>query len=86
MTHYQLERNHGCRVSDAWTFRGLKTAVIENELLRVVVLIDKGADIYQFVHKPSDTDFLWRSPWGVRDPYRADAHNGCGRGAVDGRL
>ena len=63
MTHYQLERNHGCRVSDAWTFRGLKTAVIENELLRVVVLIDKGADIYQFVHKPSDTDFLWRSPW-----------------------
>ena len=63
MTHYQLERNYGCRVSDAWTFRGLKTAVIENELLRVVVLIDKGADIYQFVHKPTDTDFLWRSPW-----------------------
>ena len=42
MTQYQIERNHGCRVSDAWTFRGLKTAVIENELLRIVVLIDKG--------------------------------------------
>ena len=68
--HYQLERNHGCRVSDAWTYRGLKTAVLENELLRVVVLVDKGADIYQLVHKPTDTDFLWRSPWGVRDPSR----------------
>jgi len=66
--HYQLERTYGCRISDAWTYRGLKTAILENELLRIVVLIDKGADIYQFVHKPTDVDFLWRSPWGVRDP------------------
>ena len=66
--HYQTERNHGCRVSDAWSYRGLKTAILENELLRVVVLIDKGADIYQLVHKPTDVDFMWRSPWGVRDP------------------
>ena len=68
--HYQQERNYGCRVSDAWTYRGLKTVVLENELLRIVVLADKGADIYQFVHKPTDVDFLWRSPWGVRDPSR----------------
>lgn len=68
--HYQQERNYGCRVSDAWTYRGLRTAILENELLRVVILIDKGADIYQLVHKPTDVDFLWRSPWGVRDPRR----------------
>ena len=68
--HYQNERNYGCRVSDAWSFRGLKTAVLENELLRVVILVDKGADIYQLVHKPTDVDFLWRSPTGVRDPRR----------------
>lgn len=66
--HYQHERTYGCRISDSWTYRGLKTAVLENEHLRVVVLIDKGADIYQFVHKASDIDFMWRSPWGVRDP------------------
>ena len=65
--HYQIERNYGCRISDSWTYRGLKTAILENELLRIVILIDKGADIYQFVHKPTDVDFLWRSPWGVRD-------------------
>ena len=47
--HYQNERNYGCRVSDSWTYRGLRTAIIENELLRIVILIDKGADIYQFV-------------------------------------
>lgn len=68
--HYQNERSYGCRVSDSWTYRGLKTAILENELLRVVVLVDKGADIYQFVHKSTDIDFMWRSPWGVRDPSR----------------
>ena len=66
--HYQKERNHGCRVSDSWMYRGLKTVVMENELIRIVILADKGADIYQFVYKKTDTDFLWRSPWGVRDP------------------
>ncbi len=65
---YQFERTHGCRISDAWTFRGLKTVVLENDSIRVTVLVDKGADIYEFIHKPSDTDFMWRTPWGVRNP------------------
>lgn len=74
----QDERNYGCRVSDSWTYRGLRTAVLENELLRIVVLIDKGADIYQFVHKPTDVDFLWRSPWGVVDQTRLQPTTGAG--------
>ena len=44
--HYQNERNYGCRVSDDWEFRGNKVAIIENEKIRVVVLVDKGTDIY----------------------------------------
>jgi len=66
--HYQVERNSGCRISDAWTYRGLRTVVLENDLIRVIVLADKGADVYSFVHKPTDVDFMWRTPWGVRDP------------------
>ena len=65
--HYQHERTYGCRVSDSWTYRGLKVVVLENELLRVSVLADKGADIFELIHKPSDTDFMWRTPAGVRD-------------------
>ena len=42
--------------------------VLENRLLRVAVLPDKGADIAEFVYKPTDTDFLWRSPWPLRTP------------------
>ena len=68
--HYQDERTTGCRVSDSWSYRGLKTVILENGVVRVTVLADKGADIYSFVHKPTDTDFMWRTPWGVRDPQK----------------
>tara|TARA_B110000116_G_scaffold83628_1_gene72846 strand:- start:311 stop:1393 length:1083 start_codon:yes stop_codon:yes gene_type:complete len=69
--HYKDERTTGCRISDAWTYRGLKTVVLENEIVRITVLADKGADIYSFVHKPTDTDFMWKTPWGVRDPSKS---------------
>ena len=78
--HYQTERTSGCRISDSWTYRGLKAVVMENELLRVTVLADKGADIFEFVHKPSDTDFMWRTPWGVRDPSLFIPSSGWGEG------
>ena len=41
---------------------------LENELLKISVLTDKGADIFELVHKKSDTDFMWRTPWSVRNP------------------
>ena len=84
--HYQNERNHGCRVSDAWTYRGLKTLVMENELLRVVVLADKGADILELVHKPTDVDFLWRSALGSARPLEVRPHDRVPAGHVDGLL
>jgi hypothetical protein len=32
------------------------------------VLVDKGTDIIEFNHKPTDTDFVWLTPGGVRNP------------------
>jgi len=60
------ERNFGCRVSDEWTYRGLRVLVLESDLLRIGILLDKGADIFEFLYKPRDMDFMWRSPIGVR--------------------
>jgi len=62
------DRHYGCRVSDEYSYRGLRLAVLENEVLRVVAVLDKGTDIVEFRHKPTDTDFLWRSPTGLRPP------------------
>ena len=78
--HYQDERTHGCRISDAWTYRGLKMVVMENELLRVSIVADKGADIFELVHKPSDTDFMWRTPWSIRNQSLWVPSTGWGEG------
>lgn len=67
MIHYTHERNFGCRITE-YLYKGLRTVVLENELLRVSVLADKGTDIFEFLYKPLDVDFMWRSPWGVRNP------------------
>ena len=59
------ERNWGCRVSLDYTYKGYKLAVLENDELRVSILLDKGGDIVEFQHKPSGTDLLWWTPWGL---------------------
>jgi hypothetical protein len=51
----------------------MRAVVLENDLLRVSVLPDKGADVYEFVYKPKDVDVLIKSPWGIKDPGRGIA-------------
>ncbi len=63
-------RHYACRIEDDLVYKGIRALFLENELLRVGVLLDKGADLFQFLHKPSDTDFLWRSPIGLVRPDR----------------
>jgi galactose mutarotase-like enzyme len=64
---YTHERNFGCRIWET-LYRGLPMVTLENEALRVSLLAGKGADVFEFLHKPTDTDFMWRSPLGVRNP------------------
>jgi hypothetical protein len=61
------DRNWACRISLDHAYKGYRMAVLENEVLRVSVLLDKGADIFEFQHKPSGTDFMWRTPWGLHE-------------------
>ena len=78
--HYSNERLYGCRISDSWEFKGLKTIILENEILKVTVLADNGADIYEIIHKKLDIDFMWRTPWGVRNPSTYIPSSGWGEG------
>lgn len=57
-------RNHGCRISDEWTLRGTRIVVLENSLLRVTVLVDRGGQIVEFRYKPLDLDLLHFNPNG----------------------
>jgi hypothetical protein len=64
---YTHERNYACRITES-IYRGLHMVTLENEVLRVSILSGKGTDVIEFLHKPTDTDFMWRSPLGVRNP------------------
>lgn len=56
------DRHWGCRANDRITWNGERALLIQNETLQIVVLVDKGAEILQFLYKPLDVDFLWRAP------------------------
>ena len=47
---------------------GHKALWLENDLIAVTVLPEKGADIYEFIYKPSRVDFLMKSPHGLQPP------------------
>ena len=63
-----LPRNHGARICDRYSYDDLRVLVMENELLRVSVLLDQGADIFEFLYKPMDLDPLLCTPRGIRSP------------------
>ncbi len=58
-------RNYGCRLRE-FVLNDFRAISLENEKIRVTILIDKGTDIYEFLFKPKDVDFLWKSRLGLR--------------------
>lgn len=52
----------GCTISDEWSYRGIKTVILENELIRASILIDYGAKIHEFIYKSSNRDFMYHNP------------------------
>lgn len=68
---YTHGRKEGCRITLDYTYKGMQIAYLENELIRVGVLLAKGADIFEFTYKPRDLDFMWQSPLPMRRPFIA---------------
>ncbi len=58
------ERNYGCRIQEISIY-GFKSLIIENELLRITMIVDKGCEIVEFNYKKNDLDFAWRTPNGL---------------------
>ena len=50
------------------TVAGWDAVVLFNDVLRVTVLPEKGADIIELRHVPSGIDVLFKAPWGLRPP------------------
>ncbi len=49
-------------LSTSWTLHGLRAIVLENRYLRLVILPEAGAKIFQIMYKPLDAALLWNHP------------------------
>ena len=49
-------------LSTAGVYRDLQMITLENELLRVQILPQAGAKIWQITYLPLDTELLWNNP------------------------
>lgn len=80
MTYAKI-RNYGCRIKDDILYKGMRTVFMENDVLRVGILVDKGTDIFEFLYKPDDMDFIWLYSWGFNNPenYRITKNQNSGR-------
>lgn len=56
-----------CSVMETVLNRGMRAVIMENDKLKVTILPDKGADIYEFVYKPKNIDVLFKTPGGLRE-------------------
>src|ERR1043165_7776538 len=62
----QNQKCHGPRVSQGYSLHGSEIVILENELLRVVVNVGRGATIPEFLYKPADLDILFKNQNGMR--------------------
>lgn len=62
-------RNYGCRIRDDIVYKGMRSIFMENNFIRVGILVDKGTDIFEFLYKPHDIDIVWLSPFGIKSPF-----------------
>ncbi len=67
LNRYRQQRNWGARIHE-YELKGMRTVFLENEQLRVGILADKGADLFEFNYKPRDMDFAWLTAKGIQNP------------------
>lgn len=63
---YTHTRNYGCRMR-RYILDGVEMLSLENQKIKVVLALGKGADIVELVHKKTDTDFMWHSYNGLKN-------------------
>lgn len=59
-----------CTISDDWTYKGMRVVYMENSILRIGILVDRGSDVFEFTYKPLAIDPLLRLSKGIKNPAR----------------
>jgi len=59
---------NACNISDEWAYKDMPVIFLENDLIRVGILVGRGSDIFEFTYKPLAVDLMLRLPKGIRNP------------------
>lgn len=62
------DRHFGCRVNDNIVWNGMHSILLQNEFIQLLIHIDKGTEITQFLYKPRDLDILWHNHRELHNP------------------
>lgn len=57
-----------CTISDEWTYNQMRVVWMENDHLRIGVLVGRGSDIFEFNYKPRNLNFLLRLDKDIHNP------------------
>ncbi len=57
-----------CRISDDWSYKDMPVVYMENDYIKVGILVGRGSDIFEFIYKPASLDFMLRLNKGIRNP------------------
>lgn len=63
----KVEKPGICTINDDWSYKGMQVVWIENKYLKIGILIDRGADIFEFNYKPHNLNFLLNLPGRLRN-------------------
>jgi hypothetical protein len=59
-----MTNNSPCTINEA-VVSNIKVIYMENEMLRISILAGKGADVFEFIYKPMNMDFLLKTKQGL---------------------
>ncbi|GLR18729.1 DUF4432 family protein [Portibacter lacus] len=62
-----MKRND-CTINDNWTYNGMKVVFMENEFLKIGILVDRGSDIFHFEFKPLQKNLLLKLDKDIHNP------------------
>ncbi|MCG2462781.1 DUF4432 family protein [Flavobacteriaceae bacterium F89] len=60
--------NTDCTINGKWTYNRMKVVYMENEFLKIGILVGRGSDIFQFIYKPKGIDLLLRLDKDILNP------------------
>lgn len=64
-----MQRSSGCRITSDLIYNKYRAVLLENEKLQIILLLDRGGEPIRWLHKPTDTDFIWKTRLGLQPPH-----------------